>query len=85
MFHSADLSRMLDGVNAEVSEIKQKTKLQMDEKGFKAAAVTEIGILETSGPADPPVEFIADRPYLIVIEYQGLPLFIAQIKQPSEK
>lgn len=85
MFHSADLSRMLDGVNAEVSEIKQKTKLQMDEKGFKAAAVTEIGIQETSGPADPPVEFITDRPYLIVIEYQGLPLFIAQIKQPSEK
>lgn len=83
MFQEADLSRMLDGIYGEVSDIKQKTRLQMDEKGFKAAAVTQISI-DTSAPPDPHLEITVDRPYLIVIEYQGLPLFVAQIKQPSE-
>ncbi len=85
LFNDAQLDQMLTGVDAAVSEIKQKTKLQMDEKGFKAAAVTEIGIQETSAPADPPIDFTVDQPYLLVIEYQGLPLFISQITDPSEK
>ncbi|WFF72896.1 serpin family protein [Proteiniclasticum sp. QWL-01] len=74
MFLSADLSNMLSGVTASVTEIKQKTKLQLDEKGFKAAAVTEIGVGKTSLPGDNKIEFTLDRPYLLVIEYQGLPL-----------
>lgn len=84
LFNEAQLDNMLTGLEPVVSEIKQKTKLQMDEKGFKAAAVTEIGIEETSGPADPPIEFYVDQPYLLVIEYQGLPLFISQITNPAE-
>ena len=84
MFIDAQLDEMLTGVTAAVSEIRQKTKLQLDENGFKAAAVTEIGVLETSAP-EQPVEFTADRPYLLVIEYQGLPLFITQIQDPTEK
>lgn len=84
LFDAADLSGMLDGrMEAAVSEIKQKTKLQMDEKGFKAAAVTEIGVGRTSMPGGEIVEFSADRPYLLVIEYQGLPLFISQISDPT--
>lgn len=84
LFNEAQLDNMLTGLEPVVSEIKQKTKLQMDEKGFKAAAVTEIGIAETSAPADPPIEFYVDQPYLLVIEYQGLPLFISQITNPVE-
>ena len=67
-----------------VTEIKQKTKLQMDENGFKAAAITEIGVGKTSLPIEP-LKFTVDRPYLLVIEYQSLPLFIAQITNPAEK
>lgn len=84
LFNEAQLDKMMKGLEPVVSEIKQKTKLQMDEKGFKAAAVTEIGIKETSAPADPPIEFYVDQPYLLVIEYQGLPLFISQITNPAE-
>lgn len=84
LFSDADLDGMLTGVSATVSEIKQKTKLQMDEKGFKAAAVTEIGIAGSAAPGNEPVEFFVDRPYLMVIEYQGLPLFISQISDPTE-
>lgn len=85
IFTQGEFDNMLSGVSAVVDDIKQKTKLQMDEKGFKAAAVTEISMRETSAPADPPIEFTADRPYLLVIEYQGLPLFVSRITDPSEK
>lgn len=84
LFMDAQLDNMLKGVSAVVDDIKQKTKLQLDENGFKAAAVTEIGIRETSAPADP-IEFTVDQPFLMVIEYQDLPLFIAQITDPAEK
>lgn len=84
LFTSADLDNMLTGVSAVVTEIKQKTKLQMDENGFKAAAITEIGVGKTSLPSEP-LKFTVDRPYLLVIEYQSLPLFIAQITNPAEK
>ena len=85
IFTDGEFDNMLSGVTAVVEDIKQKTKLQMDEKGFKAAAVTEISMTDTSAPADPPIEFTVDRPYLIVIEYQGLPLFISNISDPSVK
>ena len=85
IFTNGEFNNMLTGVQAVVDDIKQKTKLQMDEKGFKAAAVTEITVTETSAPADEPIDFIVDRPYLLVIEYQGLPLFISHISDPTAK
>ncbi len=83
MFMSANLEKMLTGVDVMVDDIRQKTKLQVDEKGFKAAAVTEIGVAETAMPET--VEFFVDRPFLLVIEYEGLPLFISHIDDPAEK
>lgn len=85
MFNDAQLDGMLTTKGAAVTEIKQKTKLELDEKGFKAAAVTEIGIGKTATPVDDPVDFIVDQPYLLVIEYQGLPLFVANVQDPSER
>lgn len=84
IFSSADFSPMLSGMSAAVGEIKQKTKLQMDRLGFKAAAVTEIGLTKAGIPGNP-VPFHVDRPYLLAIEYQDLPLFVAQITNPAEK
>lgn len=83
LFHEAELEGMVQGLKVAVSEIKQKTKLQMDELGFKAAAITEIGIAMRSMPPRNPVDFLIHKPYLLVIEYQSLPLFIAQITNPS--
>lgn len=83
LFSSAELDNMLTGISASVTEIKQKTKLQMDENGFKAAAVTGMG-LAGSAPSVDFVDFFVDRPYLMVIEYQGLPLFIARITDPTQ-
>lgn len=83
MFTNASLDNMLQDVDAVVDDIRQKTRLKIDEKGFKAAAVTEIGISETSLPET--TDFFVDRPYLVVIEYEGLPLFVSHISDPGEK
>ena len=85
IFTDPEFANMMTDDKAIVNDIRQKTKLQMDENGFKAAAVTEIQMGTTSAPSDPPIEFTVDRPYLLLIEYQGLPLFVAQITDPSEK
>lgn len=83
MFEQANLERMLSGLDVTVDDIRQKTRLQVDEKGFKAAAITEIGIAETASPAS--VDFFVDKPFLLVIEYEGFPLFISHIANPNEK
>lgn len=83
MFSAADFSQMLSGTKASVGDIKQKTKLQMDRFGFEAAAVTEVSLTK-SGIPGPVFSMNLDRPYLLVFEYQDLPLFIAQINDPAE-
>ena len=61
-----------------ISIVHQKTALEMNEEGAKAAAVTHIGIGDTSpGPVDQ-AEFIADHPFLFLIRERstGSILFI---------
>ena len=84
IFSSGDFSKMLSGMTASVSDIKQQTKLMMDRSGFEAAAVTEINLTKAGMPGDP-IPFSLDRPYLLVIEYQDLPLFVAHITDPTKK
>lgn len=84
IFNAGDFSEMLSGMTATVSDIKQQTKLLLDRNGFEAAAVTEINLTKAGSPGDA-IPFTLDRPYLLVIEYQDLPLFIARITDPSKK
>lgn len=65
-----------------ISEAKQKTFIDVNTKGTEAAAITYIGILETSiGPDEAqPVVFTADRPFMFVIHEKstGAILFLGQ-------
>jgi serpin B len=75
----ADFSNLFaDGVGW-ISEVKQKTFVQVDEKGTEAAAVTQI-IFEDSIP----LPMICDRPFLIVIheDVSGAILFMGRIANP---
>ena len=62
--------------------VKQKTFIDVNEKGTEAAAVTFIGFVYTAYiPEEPqPVDFFADRPFLFVIRENstGAVLFIGQ-------
>ena len=75
----ADFSNLFtDGVGW-IDEVKQKTFVQVDEKGTEAAAVTQVVFAESSPP-----EMICDRPFLIVIheDVSGAILFIGRIANP---
>ena len=77
-----------DGTLA-VSEIKQKTFVEVNEEGTEAAAVTSIAIGTTSViPNTPPVivPFFANRPFLYLIKEKstGVILFIGRMDEPKE-
>ncbi|MDR0814648.1 MAG: serpin family protein [Bacteroidales bacterium] len=72
-----------------VSEIKQKTFVEVNEEGTEAAAATVIGFEVTSVPPDQsavPVPFFADRPFLYLIKEKstGVILFIGRMDEPKE-
>ncbi len=65
-----------------ISMVKQKTFIDVNEKGTEAAAVTFIGFVTTAyRPEEPPtVDFFVDRPFLFVIREisTGAVLFMGQ-------
>ena len=78
----ADFSAMAEK-SLMISMVKQKTFIDVNEKGTEAAAVTVIGVVFTSvGPAPDPrtVDFFADRPFFFVIRENSTDavLFIGQ-------
>jgi len=75
----ADFSNLFsDGVGW-IDEVKQKTFIQVDEKGTEAAAVTQIIFADSMPP-----QVICDRPFLIVIheDVSGAILFMGRIANP---
>ncbi|MDO5523450.1 MAG: serpin family protein [Bacteroidia bacterium] len=78
----ADFSRM-SNVDALISLVQQDTYISTDESGTEAAAVTTVGVVTTSLPAEPQkVVFNADKPFLYVIQENstGAILFMGAVK-----
>jgi len=69
-----------------VSEIKQKTFVEVNEEGTEAAAVTVIIMIDTSPGPDAIVHFFANRPFLYLIKEKstGAILFIGRMDEPVE-
>ncbi|MCL2738557.1 MAG: serpin family protein [Bacteroidales bacterium] len=71
-----------------VSDIKQKTFVEVNEEGTEAAAVTVVGKGITSvGPVIPsePIPFFANRPFLYLIKEKstGVILFMGRMDEPD--
>ena len=83
----ADFANISD-VPLFVSEIQQKTFVEVNEEGTEAAAVTAISGAATSFRPDPdvPVPFFANRPFLYLIKERstGVILFIGRMDEPKE-
>lgn len=77
----ADFSRMSDR-DAFISFVTQDTYIATDEVGTEAAAVTTVGVVETSMPVEN-VVFKADRPYIYIIQEKssGSILFMGAVKE----
>ena len=78
----ADFSGISD-IPLKISEVKQKTYIEVNEEGTEAAAVTSVVMVPTSMPLSPPT-FRADRPFLFLIQENssGVILFMGKIGKP---
>lgn len=67
--------------NIYISRVIHKTKIEVNEKGTKAGAVTAVEMDTTSVPIEEPKEVVLDRPfiYMIVDTEENLPLFIGSL------
>lgn len=82
---NADLSKMIEGdAGLSISDVKQKTFLDVDEEGSEAAAATSVSV-EDAGTADT-FDMTVDRPFLVTIndDETGAILFIGAIENPQE-
>ncbi len=83
-FSSVDLSNMFETSGGLfISEVKQKSFINVSEKGTEAAAVTSIAV-EESAAAEPPFEVKVNRPFFFAItdEETGVILFMGSIENP---
>lgn len=82
--NQADFGNLIQDMSLKIGDVKHKTFVELNEEGTEAAAVTSVGVVVTSMPANPS-EFILDEPYLLIIEdaKSGLILFIGQINNPN--
>ena len=76
----SELGAMDDGTNLFISDVYQKTRIEVDQFGTRAAAVTEIPVMNSDDP-DEYEEVILDRPFVYVIfdTANKLPIFIGCI------
>lgn len=86
----ADLSGAGRGVDGPlyISYVFQRVKVDVDEEGTEAAAVTEIATAERCAlPADEPIVLTFDKPfvYAIVDTETGVPLFAGVMENPEAK
>ena len=77
---SADFSRM-SREPLMISEVKQKTFIEVNEEGSEAAAVTSVAVMRTS-LAPEPLEFRVDRPFVFLIRERtsGTVLFLGLVR-----
>lgn len=80
-FEAADFSRMSD-TNLAISEVIHKTRIEVNEVGTRAAAVTSVAMQETAAMLpDETREVILDRPfvYFILDNRTDLPIFMGTV------
>lgn len=82
---AADFSG-LTTLEAAINQVRHKTFIDVTEEGTEAAAVTSIGIVATSMPAEPERPFVMEvnRPFLVAIRDRptGTLLFLGSVVDP---
>jgi serpin B len=82
----ADFSGIATSEQLVITSALHKAYVDVNEEGTEAAAVTSIGIGVTSVDPNPPPTFVADHPFVFVIQDDstGNILFIGKMSNPSE-
>lgn len=81
----ADFSGMTGGKDLAISEVVHKAFVDVDEAGTEAAAATAVTMKLTSVSHEaPPIDFVADHPFLFLIRHRetGAILFLGRLTDP---
>lgn len=84
---NADFPNMIRDDDAiRLSEVKQKTYVNVDETGTEAAGSTSTEMETTSLPVDEPFHIVADKPFFITItdDEADIILFMGIVNNPEE-
>jgi len=78
-YPNADFSDISDPSDLFIGLVKQKTFVEVNEKGTEAAAVTVVGMKNTAVPEN--VSFVVDRPFIFAIQEKatGIILFMGKV------
>jgi serpin B len=70
-----------------LGRVLQNARLEIDEAGTRAAAVTVVTAIAVSASTEPPFELVADRPFTWAIEdaASGTLLFVGVVDDPTEE
>ena len=68
-----------------LAKAAHKAFVNVNEEGTEAAAITALVVRATSGPPEPVAEFVADHPFMFVIQEKetGDILFIGRVMNPT--
>jgi serine protease inhibitor len=81
----ANFSKMIEeNESLSISQVKQKTFIEVNEKGTEAAAATSIEVVGESASVEEPFHMEMNRPFYLVITDQetGINLFLGEITNP---
>ena len=72
---TSDFTAITSDTPVFVSAVNQSARVEIDEKGVKAAAYIEIPMAGSPMPPEEIIDFVLDRPFVFVISKGDLPLF----------
>ena len=72
---SSDFTSITSDTPVYISAVNQSARVEIDEKGVKAATYIEIPGAGSAMPPEEIIDFVLDRPFLFVITKGNLPLF----------
>ena len=72
---SSDFTAITSDTPVYISAVNQSARVEIDEKGVKAATYIEIPGCGSAMPPEEIIDFVLDRPFLFVITKGNLPLF----------
>ena len=72
---SSDFTAITSDTPVFVTSVNQSARVEIDEKGVKAASYIEIPGVGSPMPPEEIIDFVLDRPFVFVISKGALPLF----------
>ncbi len=80
--NTSNFNKITGDVPICLTAANQSVRVQIDEKGVKAAAYIEFPAATSPAPPEEIIDFVLDRPFIFAITTENIPLFIGTVNNP---